>query len=86
MRGIGTESCATAFQAENRVQTESWIAGFWAGWDMASINTQMPVAPRSDFNGIAGEVEKVCREEPSTSLVSAVMAARVAVAARTSPK
>jgi hypothetical protein len=81
-RGAGVFTCATAFLSENRVATENWIAGYWAAWDMAQINVAEPVAANSDLNGIVGEVEKVCRAEPSTTLLFAVLSARKAVKER----
>ena len=78
-RGVGVLTCATAFLPENRYATENWIAGYWAAWDMARINVADPLAPNADLNGIVGEVEKVCREEPSTGLVLATLSARKAV-------
>lgn len=82
VRGAGLLTCATAFLPQNRVPTENWIAGYWAAWDMAEINVADPVAASSDLNGIVGEVEKVCRDEPSTGLLAAVLMARKAVKAR----
>jgi len=82
VRGNGVLTCATAFLPENRVATEHWVAGFWAAWDMAEIDRTSPVAPNSDFNGIVGEVEKVCQEQPSTDVVRAVLTARKAIKAR----
>jgi hypothetical protein len=75
-------TCATAFLPQNRVATENWIAGYWAAWDMAMINSADPLAPGSDLNGIVGEVEKVCRGEPSSGLLEATLLARKAVKAR----
>lgn len=75
-------TCVTALQAENRTASENWIAGYWAAWDMAQINNSAPLAPTSDLNGIVAEVERECRNAPSSSLVSATMAARSAVQAR----
>lgn len=82
VRGVGAMTCATALQAENRVASENWIAGYWAAWDMARIGKAAPLAPTSDLNGIVAEVERECRSAPSHSLVMATMAARVAVQAR----
>lgn len=81
-RGAGSLSCATAFLPQSRLATENWIAGFWAAWDMAMIKTDKPVAGGADLAGIVGEVEKVCRNEPSSGLLFATMAARKAVKAR----
>ncbi len=81
-RGAGVMTCATAFRPENRVATENWIAGYWAAWDMAQINVADPVAAKADLNGIVGEVERVCRDEPSTGLLAAVLLARKAVKTR----
>lgn len=78
-RGAGLLTCATAFLPQNRVATENWIAGYWAAWDMAQIKVAKPLAPGSDLNGIVGEVEKVCREQPSTTLLLATLTARNAV-------
>jgi hypothetical protein len=81
-RGAGVMTCATAFLPENRAATANWIAGYWAAWDMAQINVADPVAASADLNGIVGEVERVCREEPSTGLLGAVLVARKAIKAR----
>ena len=81
-RGAGLLTCATAFRPENRVATENWIAGYWTAWDMAQIRVAKPLAGGSDLNGIVGEVERVCRDAPSTGLLGATLAARNAVKAR----
>lgn len=81
-RGPGNLTCATAFLPENRAATENWIAGFWAAWDMSQITKAEPLAGSSDLNGIVGEVEKVCREQPSTGLLFATLDARQAVKVR----
>ena len=81
-RGPGNLTCATAFLSENRSATENWIAGFWAAWDMSQVTKAEPLAGSSDLNGIVGEVEKVCRDNPSSSLVFATLDARQAVKAR----
>lgn len=81
-RGPGNMTCATAFKPENRAATEYWIAGFWAAWDMSQITKAEPLAGSSDLNGIVGEVEKVCRDKPSTSLLFATLDARQAVKTR----
>ena len=81
-RGPGNLTCATAFLPENREATANWIAGFWAAWDMSQITKSEPLASSSDLNGIAGEVEKVCREQPSTTLIFATLDARQAVKVR----
>jgi len=85
-RGAGTLTCATAFLPENRAATENWIAGFWAAWDMARIREADPAAGNSDLNGIVGEVEKVCRDQPSSGLLGAALMARQAVVARSAPR
>jgi hypothetical protein len=82
VRGNGVLTCATAFQAENREGTANWIAGYWAAWDMSQVNVARALAPSSDLNGIVGEVEKVCRDEPSNTLLLATLKARNAVKAR----
>jgi hypothetical protein len=82
VRGNGVLTCATAFLAENRAGTANWIAGYWAAWDMSQINAASPLAPGSDLNGIAGEVEKICREEPSSTVLLATLKARSEVKAR----
>lgn len=85
-RGAGLLTCATAFLPENRLASENWIAGFWTAWDMAKINQAEPLAGRSDLNGIVGEVEKICREQPSSSLLFATLGARRAVKLRENAK
>ncbi|MBM0169663.1 hypothetical protein [Altererythrobacter sp. C41] len=81
-RGVGATTCVTALMPDNRVAAENWIAGFWAAWDMSQITTAEPLAPNSDLNGIVGEVEKVCREKPSISLLFATLEARSIVKTR----
>jgi hypothetical protein len=81
-RGAGEMTCATAFLPANRAAAENWIAGFWAAWDMSQIKVATPVAQSADLNGIVGEVDKVCRDEPSTKLIWATISARKAVKAR----
>lgn len=82
VRGVGNMTCVTAFLPENQAITESWIAGYWAAWDMSQINAADPIASDSDLNGLVGEVEKVCRDQPSSSLLFATMNARNAVKER----
>jgi hypothetical protein len=81
-RGAGNLTCATAFLPKYRTATENWIAGFWAAWDMAQIKVADPVAANSDLNGIVAEVDKICRDQPSSGLILAVLSARRAVKAR----
>jgi len=81
-RGAGALTCATAFLPQNRIATENWIAGYWAAWDMARIASEKPLAANADLAGIVGEVEKVCRDEPSSTLLIATLTARKAVKAR----
>jgi len=82
VRGNGVLTCTTAFLPENRAGTANWIAGYWAAWDMSQIKVARPLAPSSDLNGITGEVEKVCREEPSNTLLFATLKARNEVKGR----
>jgi len=81
-RGNGNMSCDTAFLPENRAGTENWIAGNWAAWDMARIKVAEPVAASADLHGIVGEVEAICRAEPSSALLFAVMEARKTIIQR----
>lgn len=81
-RGAARFTCVTALLPENRSAAAEWIAGFWMGWDMAMVKEHPPLAINSDLNGIVGEVEKVCRDRPSTSLLFATLEARKAVKAR----
>ena len=45
---------------------------------MAEINVADPVAPNADLKGVVGEVQKVCRDEPSSKLARASLLAREA--------
>lgn len=82
-RGAGKFSCATAFLLENHIATENWIAGFWTAWDMARVNEADPAAASADLDGIVGEVKKVCRDQPSATILSAALLARHSVLLRT---
>lgn len=79
VRGAGALTCATAFSPKNRVATENWIAGYWAGRDLAEINAEDPVAPNADLKAIVSEVRKVCLDEPSSKLSRASLLARAAI-------
>jgi hypothetical protein len=78
-RGAGALTCATAFLPKNRVATENWIAGYWAGQDLSEIGVKDPVAPNADLKAIVGEVRKVCRDEPSSKLFRASLLARAVI-------
>lgn len=82
MRGAGALTCADAFLHKNRFATANWIAGYWAAWDLAEINEADPVAANADLKSIVGEVEKVCRDEPSSGLVRASLLAREVIKSR----
>ena len=70
--GIGKLSCANWLsQPENTLEGQAWLFGYWSG--LNRMNPQnSSVGSRSDPPGIVGEIEKICRAEPSTGLYEAV--------------
>jgi hypothetical protein len=74
--GVGQNSCAhwTTARGEE-VQTAVWIMGFWSGLNFATGAWQKADAKTggtTDADGIIEEVRKVCKEQPSLGIGSAV--------------
>ena len=67
--GIGQASCASWLQSpESKISGSHWVMGAWSGLNSANGAT---VGHQTDGAGIVGEVEKFCRDNPSTLLYSA---------------
>jgi hypothetical protein len=65
-------SCATWLSSDrSRALGNEWIAGYWTGQNAENESNHM-VGRTSDFAGIVGEIELICRAEPSSLLASAV--------------
>lgn len=66
-----TQSCATALGLDNKLSEglKGWVLGYFTGMNE---NGAARVGGGIDANGIVGEVEKRCREEPSTAFGDAV--------------
>jgi hypothetical protein len=64
-------SCATALGTTGQFDpdTRFWALGFWSGQNTARLAM---VGHTTDANGIIGEIEKLCRNEPAMPYVSAV--------------
>lgn len=78
--GLGSESCATWLLTPNsRALGSIWVLGYWAGRNVAigvsGAQTPSDVGHATDQNGLIGEVERVCRREPSTLLAYAATTA-----------
>lgn len=72
--GQGTDSCASAFRAENYSRTTEWVAGYFTGLNSGWGGS---VGHTTDMYGIMGEIKLICDAEPSNTLIGA--AARVYV-------
>jgi hypothetical protein len=73
--GIGVSSCGTAFKnLEFEAVAEGWILGFWTGVNLLNEQDHL-VGTGFDGNSIAGEVKKLCADEPSQSLSHATVKA-----------
>jgi hypothetical protein len=68
--GVGKDSCAKAWAATEEAEYASfaWVMGFWTGMNTARGTT---VGRTSDGWGIVGEVKKISRDQPSTTLYQA---------------
>ena len=64
-------SCASALHPADKFESDirSWVLGFWSG---QNFEGRALVGRNTDSNGIVGEVEKVCRSQPSMLFISAV--------------
>lgn len=61
----GQNSCATWLSSdEARAFGNEWIAGYWSGLNAHNDRNHM-VGRNTDFQGIIGEIELLCRAEPS---------------------
>jgi hypothetical protein len=68
--GIGRYSCAKwlsnmDFKRDGII----WIAGYWSGLNFLSRNKL--VGMHSDWEGIVGDIKKLCLSQPSTLLATA---------------
>ena len=69
--GMGGNSCAFWLsRPDYKTMGETWVFGYWSGLNAGNKVNPM-VGRNTDSVGIIGEVQKVCEEEPSTSLISA---------------
>jgi hypothetical protein len=66
------QSCATVLLPDGKLDQASrwWALGYWSGQNAAGKSRR--VGSQSDGNGIIAEIEKLCRDQPSMSLISAV--------------
>lgn len=64
-------SCATALQPEGKFDQSLrwWALGYWSGQNAAN---HALTGLNTDPNGIIGEIEKLCRDQPSMLFISAV--------------
>lgn len=67
--GIGGSSCASAMSSEYEVDRRAWILGFWSGMNYPNNN----VGGQTDGAGVYGEIELVCRNNPSLPLATAAL-------------
>lgn len=72
--GFGHYSCAR-WLAEPEVKAvgSNWVLGLWSGMNLKAADGT--TGHSTDWQGIVGEVEKVCRREPSLTLIAATMQA-----------
>jgi len=68
--GSGLSSCASWLNSHDaRGEGDGWILGFWSGANVAAWKS---VGSTTDAHGVIGEVELVCRKQPSLLLATAV--------------
>jgi len=65
--GIGSSSCAKAFDPAYRNEAFAWVMGYFSAHNEYSL--RQVAGP--DGEGIMGEIEIVCRARPSEKLVQA---------------
>jgi hypothetical protein len=67
--GIAHRSCAFWLESvANQNAGNHWIGGFWTGLNVYSLQD---VGHTIDPEGVFGEIEKVCRENPSMHIITA---------------
>lgn len=67
--GAGGNSCAFGFKNNvNYEETFDWIMGYWTGLQAGS---GVRISPALDGYGIAEEVSKLCRDNPSMTIMEA---------------
>lgn len=69
--GMGSISCATAWQPENARASSDWVLGLWSGRNFEGSSSM--VGASTDQAGIVGEVKLACEKAPSDSLVHATI-------------
>ena len=70
----GNYSCTT-WLTQNFEAGKAWIWGYWTGRNIEGVflgGGPVVVGHTTDQNGIIGEVQLVCQNEPSLTLTSAV--------------
>lgn len=74
--GRGNDSCATWLSSPaNEIAGVDYILGFWTGLNIAAPTGSHGVGFSTDNAGIVGEVRRICRLSPSSSLIVASMSA-----------
>ena len=80
--GMGTGSCERWLSSPlNRTEGGVWALGYWSARNRQNAENHT-VGDGVDTEGILGEVRKVCRDNPSMNLYSAVGIAYDALAGR----
>jgi hypothetical protein len=70
--GVGAQSCATWLSTSARREVGiQWVFGFWSARNVEGYMRKEhgDVGASTDNLGIIGEIEKKCREQPSTTLM-----------------
>lgn len=69
--GIGHFSCAKWLsRADYEMAGENWIAGYWSGLNLFNEKNKL-IGMHSDWEGIIGEIKKLCLSQPSSLLATA---------------
>jgi hypothetical protein len=81
---LGDRTCANwQKDPQHYVWGGNWILGFWTGINFA--NERHDVGKTQDADGIIGEVKKICRDQPSMTLLKATVQVYSMIAGRERP-
>jgi hypothetical protein len=73
MANMGRPSCrAWLSSTANEHDGESWLYGFWSGFNQAT-QQKINIGPNSNVDLMIAEMKTICKAEPSSTLVAAAL-------------
>lgn len=69
--GMGSVSCATAWESVNERASAEWALGFWSG---RNVERGALIGQQTDRAGVLAEIQLECSKAPSTILITATIA------------